>query len=367
MRKLIVCLVIFLAISILPNISFAQSTVDLQAQIANLLKLVQQLQAQLAQMQGNSGAWCHTFNTDLKIGDQGNEVSYLLNALAKEGLTSNNFSTIYDEKIASYVSAFQEKYVNEILNPAALSHGTGYLGARTRAKMNALYGCKINQSSVIPTNTTLTDIDRVKNILIDIKQGYITGNSSLILQHASVATSKLVTSGTFSSPVSTFTVNNVYQSGSNIVANITVTGGPTDQSPTQNMVFIKEGDNWKFDLGATLNFSVSTPTTSVPVTTTTTQTSNLSITNTSPLSNAKVGIDYAIPLYVSGGPSGVSTNMYSWSIISGSLPPGLILAGSPSGEVIAGAATTAGTYDFTLNVSYGSQYMYKSFTITVIP
>lgn len=93
--------------------------------------------------------WCHTFSTNMGIGNTGAEVQALLMALNKNGIVSDILEglhgrpdqAIFDEEGASYVSAFQEKYRSEILTSAGLSSPTGYIGARTRAKLNALYGC----------------------------------------------------------------------------------------------------------------------------------------------------------------------------------------------------------------------------------
>ena len=134
------------ALFIAPNTSSAQTVADLQAQIQALLAQVQKLQAQLAQMQGIPAAWCHTFNTNLRIGDKGDDVNALTSVLVKEGLMSersSNFSYIFDETTASAITGFQEKYRSEILDPIGLKYGTGYVGTRTRAKLNALYGCGV--------------------------------------------------------------------------------------------------------------------------------------------------------------------------------------------------------------------------------
>lgn len=141
------------ALFITPMVSSAYITdanmiEELKSQIASLLKQVQELQAKLASQTGSgssgSAKFCHTFNTDLKIGDQGDDVASLLTVLVMNGIAterSSNYASMFDETLASHVSAFQEKYRSEILTPAGLSNATGYLGARTRAKLNSLYGC----------------------------------------------------------------------------------------------------------------------------------------------------------------------------------------------------------------------------------
>lgn len=135
----------------MPAVSLAQSTnSDVQAQIAVLMAQIKQLQAQIAQLQARqTNASCHDFNTNLGIGIKNDEVSIVNDFLGKEGVStkafslerSSDFYRTFDEAMASSVSAFQEKYRSEILTPAGLSSGTGYLGPRTRVKLNQLYGC----------------------------------------------------------------------------------------------------------------------------------------------------------------------------------------------------------------------------------
>jgi len=133
---------------LLPAVSSAQ-TVDVQTRIAELQQLIQQLQAQLTRLQTeaqNSQRFCHTFNVNLKFDDRGSEVESLQTALTKEGFTvqeSDGSEKILGEATASGVTGFQEKYKSEILTPFGLQYGTGYVGAKTRAKLNNLYACSI--------------------------------------------------------------------------------------------------------------------------------------------------------------------------------------------------------------------------------
>jgi hypothetical protein len=133
---------------VLPGFASAQTVADLQAQIQALLAQIQALQTQLGQAQGGGTPqqWCHTFNTNLGIGSSGDEVDALDAILAKEvGFSGfehgSNFQASFDERVASAVSAFQEKYRSEILTPAGLTSPTGYVGASTRRTLNQLYGC----------------------------------------------------------------------------------------------------------------------------------------------------------------------------------------------------------------------------------
>lgn len=163
--KKIILTILFLAIfSFLFNLNMpsvkAMTTTELQALILQLKQQIAQFQQQLAQaqIQANSVNWCHDFNTKLRIGDSGSEVSALKTALQKEGLLPE-ITNEFDEETASAVVAFQEKYKSEILTPLRLLHGTGYFGKATITKINSLYGCKTATSvpaTIIPTPTATT-------------------------------------------------------------------------------------------------------------------------------------------------------------------------------------------------------------------
>jgi parvulin-like peptidyl-prolyl isomerase len=68
--------------------------------------------------------------------------------------------------------------------------------------------------------------------------------------------------------------------------------------------------------------------------------------STDSLPDGQVGVDYFATLEVLG-----TSTTYTWSIITGSLPAGLSMDG-PTG-VISGTPTTAGTYNFTVQVDDG--------------
>lgn len=142
-RKFLV--LILIAVFFAPLASSAQTAGELKAKIQALLDQVKQLQAQLDSLTGKQNKWCHTFVTNLGVGAEGDEVAALENALGQEGFSvehSSNFTSIFDERLAAAVTEFQEKYKDEILTPVGLKFGTGYLGPKTRAKLNKLYGCK---------------------------------------------------------------------------------------------------------------------------------------------------------------------------------------------------------------------------------
>ena len=71
-----------------------------------------------------------------------------------------------------------------------------------------------------------------------------------------------------------------------------------------------------------------------------------------------------IPLTATGG-----NGTYTWSLADGSLPPGLSLRDDPpfwaASETLAGVATTAGIYTFTLRVTSGTAFADQIVTITI--
>jgi hypothetical protein len=146
------------------------------ASLAELQQIIEQLKTQIAELQKrltavqqgkeDPGEWCHTFNKNLRIGDKGVEVSALRTALATEGFSSLEAmggAYEFDERLASAVVWFQEKYAKEVLSQWGLKHGTGFVGKSTRAKLNKLYGCGI--TPVLPVEKC-TDSDGGKDYYV---------------------------------------------------------------------------------------------------------------------------------------------------------------------------------------------------------
>lgn len=174
MKKYIVGAV--LSIGILVSPVFAQASGLTSAQVQSILSLLSAFGADSATIAnvnaaltggtstgGGTQPWCHTFNTNLKIGDSGSDVRALGTVLTKEGFGNARYAEglvdpISDtgdfiEPTAAAVSGFQEKYTRDILTPSGLSHGTGYVGVATRAKLNSLYGCN-NPRPTTPVTAT---------------------------------------------------------------------------------------------------------------------------------------------------------------------------------------------------------------------
>ncbi|MEK9134989.1 MAG: hypothetical protein AAB451_01690 [Patescibacteria group bacterium] len=92
--KKIIFAISFLAVSSFlfnAGLPTAKATTATASEILILIQKLQQqiaeLQKQLAQQPETPVAWCHDFNTNLRIGDSGSEITALQTALTKDGST----------------------------------------------------------------------------------------------------------------------------------------------------------------------------------------------------------------------------------------------------------------------------------------
>ncbi|MCX6723367.1 MAG: hypothetical protein NT094_04895, partial [Candidatus Staskawiczbacteria bacterium] len=145
MNNKILTIIIGLAllVVIIPTIVSATLT---PAQVSAIIGLLQSFGTDTAtianvQISLNGGtpnlqtAWCYTFNNNLGYVDSGiNDVVNLHTALQKEGISyiPDDAST-YFTGTSEGVAKFQTKY--------GISPNSGYVGLKTRAKLNQLYGC----------------------------------------------------------------------------------------------------------------------------------------------------------------------------------------------------------------------------------
>lgn len=90
---------------------------------------------------------CYSFTRNYTIGGSGEEVKEIQKFLNKNfatrvaasGTGSPGYETSYfGPATKAAVIKFQNMYASEVLTPAGLASGTGYWGALTRAKANAL-------------------------------------------------------------------------------------------------------------------------------------------------------------------------------------------------------------------------------------
>jgi hypothetical protein len=126
----------------------ADTTSDLQAQIASLLAQISSLQAQLGTTTTTSSS-SMMFTTDLTIGSTGASVTALQNWLISKGFTISAGATGYfGAQTKAALAAYQA--ANGI-SPAA-----GYFGPITRAKVNAAAGSTTTTTTGGTTTTTTT-------------------------------------------------------------------------------------------------------------------------------------------------------------------------------------------------------------------
>lgn len=120
-----------------PEKSIGEMTMaELQEKIREILDKINQLKAQLAEIQSQKAV----FQNNLKYGDRGEDVEKLQEVLIREGLLGQGLNTGWFGPLTrTAVIEFQQKYAAEILTPAGLSSGTGFVGEKTRAKLNELY------------------------------------------------------------------------------------------------------------------------------------------------------------------------------------------------------------------------------------
>jgi len=129
----------------------AATAEELQAQISSLLAMIAGLQAQLSggTTGTTTGGSCTAMQFTLthKLGNTGGEVMNIQKFLnmdaatqvAATGVGSAGQETAYFGGLTkTAVIKFQNKYASEVLAPVGLSTGTGYWGASSRAKANAL-------------------------------------------------------------------------------------------------------------------------------------------------------------------------------------------------------------------------------------
>lgn len=132
------------------SVAFAQTMTDTQKQalIYQIQQQIAQLQTQLTQMlaqqQGNA-SWCYTFNNNLGFANSGaNDVVNLHLALQQQGIfyspdSINTFSTGTSQAVIQ----FQAKY--------GISPQTGFVGPKTRDKLNQLYKCSTTVTTCSPS------------------------------------------------------------------------------------------------------------------------------------------------------------------------------------------------------------------------
>jgi hypothetical protein len=116
------------------------------------------------------GGQCNYLNNYLRMGDNNNplEVVKLQEFLKDyEGFTNLQVNGVFDQATFDAVSAFQEKYKDEVLTPWGVNVTTGYVYYTTQKKINEIY-CE----KEFPLNQTqLSEINNFKTLISQPQTG----------------------------------------------------------------------------------------------------------------------------------------------------------------------------------------------------
>ncbi len=96
---------------------------------------------------------------NLSLGSSGDDVKALQQFLLDEGVYSGSVTGYFGSLTKEAVIRFQEKYKNDVLAPAGLVSGNGYVGSLTRKKINAILFAK-KGGALPPGQTTKAKILR---------------------------------------------------------------------------------------------------------------------------------------------------------------------------------------------------------------
>lgn len=180
-NKIVLFTTFLVGIMLLPGAAFAETSEAeqieaLTLQIAELLKTVETLQAQVlspatAVIETPASA---VFARNLTIGSRGEDVRELQKLLnndprtriAEDGPGSLGQETTYFGPLtADAVTRFQELYAGDILSPVGLSEGTGYVGPSTLKKVGELLAVESDTTTTLDSVDTGTIADSALDVL----------------------------------------------------------------------------------------------------------------------------------------------------------------------------------------------------------
>ena len=137
---------------------FAQTTVDLQAQIAALLVQIQQLQAQLTAQQGGTAVTGSTYNftRNLTVGSTGDDVQVLQQYLNAQGYAVASSGAGSPGNESSYFGSLTKSALARFQAANSVSPAVGYFGPITRSKIASLGGTTTGGTTTGGTTPVVT-------------------------------------------------------------------------------------------------------------------------------------------------------------------------------------------------------------------
>lgn len=186
-------LVFVIALSLFPQLSLAQ-TVTREEMLSYLQKRIAELQAKLLELQTQANTTqpkstqCHEFKFSLGLGKNGDDIKYLQSFLQKEGLSIPDeelTASSFGQGTAKAVVKFQEKYKSDVLVPAGLAYGTGFVGELTRRKLTALYGCGKGTEPIISSLTSAAAA--APGVPVTIRGSNFTADANIVTFASSVS------------------------------------------------------------------------------------------------------------------------------------------------------------------------------------
>jgi len=184
---------------------------------------------------------CFEFRETLQSGSRGPEVRAIQFILSFEGFavsTSELQAASLGSTTAAALRRFQEKYAKDILQPVGLSRGTGTVGIRTRAKLNALYGCAaIAAATPMPAPTSTPTPTPAPAPSAPTSTPPAAPVASAPTSSAAVSTSTVPT--VFTPPSGSPSIASIAPSSAAVGATVTITG--SNFSASDNAVHFASG------------------------------------------------------------------------------------------------------------------------------
>ncbi|MDD5145552.1 MAG: ABC transporter substrate-binding protein [Candidatus Pacebacteria bacterium] len=132
------------------------------------------------------------FKSDLEVGSTGTEVEELQKCLAKDSsiYPDGEITGSFGQKTKAAVIKFQEKYKEDILDPAGLAKGTGTVSKATRAKLNELCVSSPEEKLVLKISLAINDQPLLLEIANILKDQWKALGVDLVIQTTAMTSSE---------------------------------------------------------------------------------------------------------------------------------------------------------------------------------